>query len=644
MYNLLLTILVSLMPFVGAQIFVEPGQSPEHVDSFFQTLEENSFSACRIRMFESYMRQPDGTWDFSLFDAAFESAQKHNVQIWCTLFPETEKTDIGGWKFPYDEKRKVQFAGYIAAVTEHYKNHPALRGWVLINEPGIRSIPDTPFIKQARASWDKKNPAREFKGNGYPILMDTRDSRFVSDLNVAFLNWIASQVAMHDTDHEIHVNPHAVFDNYSQHNFPEYRSFLSSLGGSAHASWHFNFFDRNEYCVAMMAQSEILRSGAGDLPWFMTEIQAGNNTYSGADAMCPTPEEIRQWLWTIVGCEGKGGIFWLLNPRSSGIEAGEWAMIDFQGNPTERLLAAGDVARTIQKNSHLFSSAREIPSGIDIVYFRESAWVEKLMAIENDRYEGRRLGAVIKSAVACFRALSERGLNVGLKAFDEYDFSKDDYRGKTIVISNQISLPEYDIKPLEHFVACGGTLVVEGLSGFFDEDVHCTMNTGFGYADLLGGRPSEFILVDDLFKIKIGKDKLPAHLWRGSICGTDSNEVVSEYGKGKVVWIPSCIGLGAWTSKEYAPLSDYLAMRCAIFDKAVSFKGGHHAGMLLRSLDTEEGKVLVCLNKSGKCRFIRFNNVRGKAAVLFSDKASRFLGWTIVKPEGTIVLHYNDND
>lgn len=601
-------------------------------------------SACRIRMFETYMRQPDGTWDFSLFDAAFDSAQKHNVQIWCTLFPETDKTDIGGWKFPYDQKRKDQFAEFIGVLTEHYKDHPALKGWVLINEPGIGAIPDTPFIREARAEWDKKHPIQEFKHNGFPILMDTRDSRFVSDLNVEFLNWIAAQVALHDKNHEIHVNPHAIFDHYSQHFFPDYQKFLTSLGGSAHASWHFNFFDRSEYCVAMLAQSEILRSGAGELPWFMTEIQAGNNTYSGFDAMCPTPEEIRQWLWTIVGCEGKGGIFWLLNPRSSGIEAGEWAMIDFQGNPSDRLLAAGAVARTIKEHESLFSSAKEIPSGIDVVYFRESAWVEKLMSIEDDRYEGRRPGAVIKSALACFRALSERGLNVGLKSFEEYDFSKDDYSGRTIVISNQIALPEYDIRPLEHFVACGGTLVVEGMSGFFDEDLHCTMNTGFGYADLFGAQPSEFIMVDECFRMKLGSSYLPVHLWKGTISGTDASEEVSTYGRGKVVWVPSCIGLGAWTTKDYAPLSDYLARHCAVLPDAVSFKGGHHAGMLLRSLKTEDGKLLVCLNKSGKPRFVRFKNVKGNAEVLFTDKARRFLGWTLVKPEGTIVLYNKSND
>jgi beta-galactosidase len=57
-------------PFIGAQVFIEPGQTPEEIDTWFRVLKENQFTVCRIRMFESYMRKADGTWDFSLFDNA----------------------------------------------------------------------------------------------------------------------------------------------------------------------------------------------------------------------------------------------------------------------------------------------------------------------------------------------------------------------------------------------------------------------------------------------------------------------------------------------------------------------------------------------------------------------------------------------
>ncbi len=100
--------------------------------------------------------------------------------------------------------------------------------------------------------------------------------------------------------------------------FPEWRKFLTSLGGSAHPSWHFAILSRQQYAVAMSANSEIIYSGAGNLPWFMTELQGGNNTYSGGNPICPTKEEIAQWLWIITGTESEGTIFWTLESAKFG--------------------------------------------------------------------------------------------------------------------------------------------------------------------------------------------------------------------------------------------------------------------------------------------------------------------------------------
>lgn len=85
---------------IGAQVFIEPGQTAEEIDLWFRLLKENNMTVCRIRMFESYMRKSDGTWDFGLFDMAFRSAEKYGIKIFGTFFPLTDKTDIGGFKFP----------------------------------------------------------------------------------------------------------------------------------------------------------------------------------------------------------------------------------------------------------------------------------------------------------------------------------------------------------------------------------------------------------------------------------------------------------------------------------------------------------------------------------------------------------------
>jgi beta-galactosidase len=77
------------IPFVGAQVFIEPGQSSEEIDTWFRILAENRMPVCRIRLFETYMRISAHEWDFSLFDQAFHAAEKHGIHILGTLFPAT---------------------------------------------------------------------------------------------------------------------------------------------------------------------------------------------------------------------------------------------------------------------------------------------------------------------------------------------------------------------------------------------------------------------------------------------------------------------------------------------------------------------------------------------------------------------------
>ena len=70
-------------------------------------------------MFESYMRDDSGGWDFSLFDRAFKLAEKYNIKILATLFPRTGKNDIGGYKFPKNDDVYRSLLDYIQRVVMH---------------------------------------------------------------------------------------------------------------------------------------------------------------------------------------------------------------------------------------------------------------------------------------------------------------------------------------------------------------------------------------------------------------------------------------------------------------------------------------------------------------------------------------------
>jgi len=643
---------LSDVPVFGAQIFIEPGQTPEDIDTWFRMLKENGMKTTRIRMFESYMHKPDGTWDFSLFDLAFKSADKYGIQVYCTIFPYTEKTDIGGFKFPRDEAHLQSIALFIEKLVTHFSQFKSMYGWVLINEPGVSgTIPSTDFTKAKYLEWLQKNPQKEFVENGYPILVELTDQRFLLEYNTWYLNWLATEVRKYDNQHVLHVNNHAMFQNCAEYDFPEWRKFLTTLGGSAHASWHFGYFKREQYAMAMSANSEIVRSGAGELPWIMTEIQGGNNTYSGMAPFCPTKNEIAQWMWVTIGTQGKGGIFWSLNPRSSGIEAGEWAMLDFQDQPSDRLKAASEVLKVIDSKSELFANAREVESGINILYVRQSLWAEKKMASPSQQnYEARLAGGVMKSALGYFETLSELGINCNLKEFGEFDFSKDDYFGSTIILAHQISVPSEYAPKLEDFVSKGGKLIVDGLTGFFDDNLHNTMKTGFPFAKLLGGNISEFKAVDNLFEVKI---TLPAHLWRGFIrnssgktISTVDGEAVAtrnQFGKGETLWIPSLLGLGARLGGT-EKLAQFLVQELKNnFGKAPYSFALQQKGMLMKTLQSGNSLITVVVNKSTDLRRVVLNttDMLKMPALLFADKKGTVSGQILsISPEETLVIEW----
>jgi beta-galactosidase len=642
------------LPMIGAEIFIEPGQSPQEIDTWFRRLKEAGMTITRIRMFERYMRSPEGKWEFSLFDEAYKAGEKYGIRIYGNLFPATPFTDVGGFKFPRDDEHLKSIADYIKNVVTHFKQFKSCYGWVPINEPGSGGLPKTEFTKAKFETWKKAVPVSAYNSKGYEHF-DFAEERFLVDYNIWFLRWLADEIHKYDPGKPVHVNNHAIFQNVAEYNFPEWRTFLTSLGGSAHASWHFGYFNRDQYALAMSANSEILRSAAGSIPWLMTEMQGGNNTYSGYNAMCPTKEEISQWLWTTIGTGSKGAIFWCLNPRASGTEAGEWAMLDFQDRPSDRMKAATQVATTINKNAQLFANAKVVESGINILYTREAMWVEKKLQTGGAHYEGRDVGGVMKSALGYFEALSEMGLQSNFKEIDEFDFAKGDYRGVTIILAHQISIPSRYWQSLQDFVSKGGKLIVDGLTGYYDENALCIMKTGFPLEKLFGGDIAEFKMVDVLFSLKLNDPSviLPAHLWEGTIMPTSGKTVAvvkkeavavrNRFGNGEVLWIPSLVGLGGRIKKDYSKVAYLLQVEAKQSIDQVPFRFTVvEPGMLMKTLQAGATFLTVIINKSPEKRKVSLENTKKlKPSVLFSNKKGEATNNTIeISPEETMVIEW----
>ena len=638
-------------PLVGAEVFIEPGQSDGYIDSLFATLAHHHMRLTRIRLFENFMRSPNGTWDFSLFDKAYVAAEKHGISIWGNFFPATGFEDVGGFKFPRTREHLDSVADFIKNCVQHFRQYKCHAGWNLLNEIGSAKVPTSPLSLERYQAWLEANaykpePGR-LRGFGF------EEQRFLLSHNTWYLQWLAEQVRRYDPAAHLHVNNHAIFQLVGEYDFPSWRSTLSSFGGSAHASWHFGYFNRNRYSYAVAANSAILHSGAGPKPWLMTELQGGNNTYSGYDAMCPTKEEIIQWLWTVVGSGGKGAIFWSLNPRAGGYEAGEWAMLDFRNQPSDRLKAAGVVAKTIQQHASLFALAKPLKPVVHLLYTRSSLWTEAKLQPGGGSLEGRRAGAVMKSILGYYETLLEMGIPTAIQAWEEFDFTNADFTGQVMVLAHQLALPEDAAVRLEHFVRNGGALIVDGLTGFYNEHAVAYSLIGNPLRNLLGGGVLEYKVEGEKVPLVLNSNglQLPGHAWRGylqalqgkAIAGNRKQVFALQHslGSGKVVWLPSLVGLG---SRMYGNRALGVFLNAFFQQMKVSTSvafAGHYPGLQLHTLKAGEGWITISINKSGLKATPKLLLPAGaKPQVLFGKSLAVKPGQITLQPEETLVVYW----
>ncbi|MGC4235376.1 MAG: beta-galactosidase trimerization domain-containing protein [Niabella sp.] len=645
---------------VGAEIFIEPGQTREEMDTWFRLMKESGMTLTRIRMFENYMRNDKGEWDFKLFDQAFEAGERYGINIYANLFPATPFDDIGGFKFPKNKKHLESISEYIRQLAQHFSKFKSLYGWVPINEPGIGGkIDNGNFTSSMFADWKKeKADSAGYNSHGF-VHFSFEEEKFLLYYNTWFLKWLTEEIRKYDPERPVHVNNHDLFRNVAEYDFPVWRQFLTSLGGSAHASWHFGYFDRQQYALAMDANCEILRSGAGNIPWLMTELQGGNNTYSGANPMCPTAEEILQWLWLSLANESKGSVFWCLNPRGSGIEAGEWALLDFQNRPTDRMTAISKFVHTIREYDNLFSRVNTVQSGVNLLYIREALWVEnKLLGpVPNkEDIEARNYGASMKSLLAYHQSLAGLGVQANVKEIGEFDFALDDYSGISIILANQVSVPSRYWSLLESFVAKGGHLIVEGLTAFYDENAVSLMRNSFPFKNLFGGEISEFRFVDNKFLFSFSSPQLqmPSHAWLGFIDKSSGSPlatyhkkitaVSNTFGKGKVVWIPSLLGLGARQENTYSRLAEFVQQYLPL-DKVIRFSAFHDL-VLMKNIRANGELISIIINKNKSSQTVSIKGLKSTRTgeLLFSGNGKP--GRTIapqnilVKPEETLVVRW----
>lgn len=666
---------------VGAEIWIEPGQTREQIDEWFRLSAENGMMSARLFLMWNYIETEPNKFDFTLYDYAFDAAERYGVSLEPTLCAIHGPVFYSG-KFAgrpqfnelfTDRDIMAKSAEYIRRCVTRYKDRRALECWWVLNEPR-RFDATSPLATEFLQEWVRREYGTVEKLNmawieNYGDFSDVRYNplwttgnyfywpipcvdwyRVQRDFLTFNLAWIKEQIRLYDPVTPVTMNPANVFESAHQYDLPAYRPLFDIYGASMHASWQLRFLDRELYAYSVAGISEMLRAHAPEGRFWISELQGGNNIFSGRAPMCPDSADLAQWVWTGVGCGARKVIYWSLNYRSQGIEAGEWGLFGFRGEETDRSRVTKAINGTLERYGDFFADAKPCLNDITLLVSPETM---RLLLHIRAHDAGEKLydaDAHVKSAMMWYIALSERGMQPQMRYLRDYDWESKG-KGSAVVLSSMIGIPSDVVPRMEAFVRRGGRLVCEGLSGLYDEYEVCTPQTGFDMENLLGGVFEDIRYRDreNIFDID-GIGRIQGFRWRpvlrpttASVAGCGEEGICAlrnRAGEGEAVWLAPSIAMSAIDRNSTKELSAVCGKLFGDMACGQPFRfEGYAEGMLMKVLENGGRYVTVVTNSrmaDGRARIVSPDGLKPKT--IFGGAVVGRRGDIRLKGRETVVL------
>lgn len=137
------------LPQIGAEVWIESGQTKEQIDEFFRLMSDYKMTTARLFIMWNQIEPHQETYIFTNYDHAFKAAEKYGIKVVATL-TASEPPPCRNKRSFYllhthsifeDESELSVAANYIKQVVDRYKNSKALEYWWLTNEPGQWPVP-----------------------------------------------------------------------------------------------------------------------------------------------------------------------------------------------------------------------------------------------------------------------------------------------------------------------------------------------------------------------------------------------------------------------------------------------------------------------------------------------------------------------
>lgn len=398
----------------------------------------------------------------------------------------------GGWPGLCldNDKIRVFAEDFIQKIISRYKDHPALLGYDVWNEPHMEPtwhFRDKIFcyckgstkkfkewLKNKYESIDNLNRvwSRKYSNwnqvfpphnlGGYPDMIDWLRFRIENLGNL--LSWRVQTVREVDTQHPIatHVAHSGYLGDLVSKIWDEWEfsDHVDIFGTSAFPLWLMKG-DLATYCFHL----DMIYSASKGKTFWLTELQGGHGQKPGLTRTAlPSKEDIQIWNWCAFSSGAKGLLYWQWRPELFGPEAPGYGLCNIEGTPTERAKSAKKIAYFLQNNP-VITEGKRVRSKVGILISRD-------IALFNYAAEGN-MEYYAKALMGAYRAFFEKNMPVSFINSEELKRKGEIKEVQFLYFPFPIVIDEKLARALEGFIARGGTLVVEACLGHFQKNGDC---------------------------------------------------------------------------------------------------------------------------------------------------------------------------
>ncbi len=284
---------------------------------------------------------------------------------------------------------------------------------------------------------------------------------------------------------------------------------------------------------------DLVRCGSRGKPFWHAEAQGGplwmQLQVVGrpiGDGRIPDPEDVR--IWNLITCArgAKGLLYCRWRPLLDGPLFGAFGPFGMDGSITPQAEMAGNLARWTNQHGELWKS-NPVKGDVGLLFVPESEIFNYVQQGETTFYSQSIRGA--------YQAFFDSNIQADFVAVDDMAEYKLLYLPYPVMLTNETAAK------VRRYVEQGGTLICEGLPGYFGDHGHVgTVQPNFGLDEVFGARQSYVEFLPDIeneLKLSVKGAKIDGRYFRQAYA-LNGGTAAGQYDDGDVAAVEHSFGSG----------------------------------------------------------------------------------------------------